>query len=211
MKVIKGLLLAILLFAGAVPAEDIPEPVVNWIESNVVKINTGDGGGSGFFISPTLVITACHVTYPFATVSLSPQGDTTSYPAVVKACDQDRDIALLELYGDLPDSMRTVIAEVNPKVGKTTYGSGYPLGLPLTLVHGHWQRDTKMGYLSTAPVISGDSGSPLLIWEDGEVKVVGVRTAVMMAGKTEDTAQMFPHLAFIQDVITLREFLNENT
>ena len=107
--------------------------------------------------------------------------------------------------------MPTHIAEENPRAGKTTYGAGYPLGLHLFIVEGHWQRQQEHGYGNTAHVVPGDSGGPLVIWEDGLVKVVGVRTSMMEAGQSKEHSQLFPHLAFVEDVPTLRRFLDENT
>ena len=207
-----GFLALILCIATSVKAGgDIPITVVDWIEKNVVKVYTSKGRGTGFFIKPSMVITACHVTGSLKLVYVSPEGYLNTYPAAVLICDPVTDIALLQLYDGVPQTMPTQIAEENPRVGKITYGAGYPLGLPLTIVDGHWQRSgVEYRYGNTAHVAPGDSGGPLVIWEDELVKVVGLRTSMMGAGPSEEEQYLFPNLAFIVDVPTLRSFIDEN-
>ena len=205
------LVVIVVLGIGTSRGEDIPKPVVDWIEKNVVKIYAGQGGGSGFFVAPDLVVTACHVTGPWKTVYISPEGYLNRYPAQVLACDEAADLALLRLYENKPKSEITYIAKENPETGKATYGSGYPIGLPLTIFDGHWQRPSSLGYMNSTHVVPGDSGSPLLILEDGKVQVVGVRVSMLKAGESKATEQVFPRIAFIKDVPDLRRFLHENT
>ena len=193
-----------------VKAQDIPTEVVDWMEANVVKIDIGQGTGSGFFINPNTVVTACHVANNWKTLYLEQKGNDKRYPAEVVACDEEADIALLKLEKELPDTLRTVIGEKNPRVGKTTYGGGYPLGLPLTIMYGHWQnKDPESNsIMNSAHVVPGDSGGPLVIWEDGEVKVVGVRTGMYRAGP-RGSSYIFPKLAFVEGLNLLRPFLGE--
>ena len=211
MNYVKGLILALLLVFAAerVSSADIPKEVITWAESNVVSIVVGVGGsGSGFFVSPDTVVTACHVATGWESLYITHQG--TRYLTTIDKCDAEADLALLKLEGELPDTVRTVIAKENPRVGKLTYGTGYPLGLPLTVFEGHWQKQgpNTASYINTTHTVPGDSGSALVIWEDGQVKVVGVRTGMYEAGPPGDK-QVFPNLAFVEDVKALREFLSK--
>lgn len=207
----KAIIALVLCFALVrVDAASIPEPVVDWVESNVAKIFAGRGYGSGFFIAPDLLITACHVTMPWSTVYVSPEGDDTRYPAIVEVCDEEKDLALLRLYKGIPDSMATTIGTEIPRVGEQTYGSGYPVGLPLVIWAGHYQRRSLLdetSVIDTNHAIPGDSGSPLLIYKDGKVQVVGVRVAGLRAGPDQ---VMFPNVAFVVPLDQLQEFLDEN-
>ena len=213
MSYLKGIALFILLMFApvqSVTAENIPQPVVDWMEANTVKVYVGTGTGSGFFINPTTVVTACHVAGKWKTIYISPEGTEERFPAQVVKCDEEADLAVLKLEDNLPETVHTVLAKENPRIGFTTYGGGFPLGLPLSIFEGHWQRQGSIGqsYMNSTHVVPGDSGGPLVIWEDGEVKIVGVRTGMYEAGPPGNE-QVFPNLSFIEDITILRPFLGE--
>ena len=213
---VTGILALVLMFATVrVRADDIPEPVINWAEANVVDITLPNGGGSGWFYKHNIVITACHVVdNGGGAVLLSQEGSKVKYVAEVIACNKVLDLAILKLNGTFPDTLRTVLAKKNPRTGKTVYGTGYPVGLPLLIFDGHWQRKSTWEsghYITSAHTLPGDSGSPLLIFKDGEVKVVGVRTGMLSVKKGKGLGDgLFPSIGFVVDLPVLRRFLNEN-
>ena len=199
----------IILLAVVFPVHaDVPKIVVDWLESNVVKVHAGKQTGTAWFIEPDLLVTSCHVTLPWKMVYIS-KGDGKKYPSYVLICDKKKDIALIKLYAGIPDSVRTTIAENTPRVGKTTYGGGYPGPLPLIIVQGIWQRQGSKkldySYINLSHAVNGDSGSPILIVEDNEVKVVTILEAVLNYG-----GQKYENLTFVLDPAVFREFLNEN-
>jgi len=214
-NLLKSLVLVLaLVFASvrSVPASDIPVEVIDWAESNTVMVYAGSGAGTAFFIEPTMLITACHVVTPWVGVYIRKSGEEKRYPAAVVRCDKDKDLALIQLMGDIPDSVRTIFRGDMPRQGLTTYAMGFPVRLPLMVWHGHWQKKGPFddySYMDTNHTMPGDSGSPLVIFEDGQVKVVGVRTSMLEAGG-DDTQQMFPQIAFITPLPTIKEFFKEN-
>ena len=203
----------VILFASVIPAsaDSIPEQVVSWFESNVVKIIVGRGTGSGFFVAPDTIVTACHVVEGWHGAMITQVDSTKRYATTIKACDTINDLAVLKVRDVILDSVYTELATKLPRVGEQTYGAGYPLGMPLLIVEGHWQRVSPYGkenYTNTTYTLPGDSGSPLVIWEDGLVKVVGVRVAMLEAGEPNNQ-HLFPHISFIVPVTILQEFLDE--
>jgi len=210
---VKYLALVLALVFTGVSADSIPAPVVDWMESNVVKVFSDGGTGSGFFIDVDKILTACHVVNGAQIVSVASSTDIRKrYSVVVEVCNTDIDLAILKLYDKIPESVRTTIAEVNPDRGTATYGSGYPMGLPLVIVEGHWQKPAPFApgsYLSTAHVIPGDSGAPLVILKDGEVKVVGVRTGMLRKGRAPFIT-LFPSIGVVKGTEIINEFLKNN-
>jgi len=191
-------------------AEALPQEIVEWTESNVVKVIVGaDSGGTAFFIDVDKLLTACHVVVNWNTVYIIKSD--TRYKAEVKACDEGSDLALLKLTEDIPDSLPTVIGVQDPDPGAIVYGSGHPFGLPLVTVPGHFQRLSPFAggqYMNTTHVMPGDSGGPLLVCIDGNVIVVGVRVSVLRLGKGANMV-LFPNLGFHRGVVTINEFLGE--
>ena len=195
----------------ALTAGDIPPPIMAWSEANVVKIHAGRYTGSGFFISPTQVITACHVVTPWIGVYISQEGSKVRYPASVEECDLEGDLALLELHGALPDTLTTEIIKYTPNPGRATYSTGYPTALPLIITEGHWQRQNnipkhlKDSFIDTGHSINGNSGSPILVFKEGKVLVVSMREAVLVIGN-----QQYEDLTFAVNPSRFRAFYDKH-
>ena len=195
-------------------ADSIPKAVINWVEANVVQVTvyTPDGTmarGSGFLISPKLVMTSCHVVDGFAGSLVSQQGDDRLHTVTVLKCDRDKDLALLSIDDKVLPSTYTAVANQVPRFGTQTFSAGYPTGMPLIVVEGHWQSlapdKNEYLYLDTNHTLPGDSGSPVLILDEGVVQIVGVRTAVL----TDPVGHMYPYIGFITPIDVVREFLYE--
>ena len=175
-------------------------------------IDIYNGTGSGFFVEPNLVMTACHVVDGEKSIKVSKQGYLNWYVGTVQACDKDLDIAFVKLSQKVPGVTHTIFATASPKTGRQTYGGGYPFGLPLIITEGNWQRETPFGdgaIMDSTHMLPGDSGSPLVIWQDGEVRVVGIRTAVLRVGEKDDKV-LFPNIGFVRPPHMIQEFLHEN-
>lgn len=147
--------------------------------SGVVRIETlscSDSGiGTGFLISPTLVVTVDHVVDRSVVVSLV-DGSQRAIGTVIGA-DAGRDVALVR--ADRPLSgYRLRIARTSAAIGDAVATIGFPIGNPITLTHGDVSglgRDVTVdgtpltGMLETdATVDPGNSGGPLLD-EHGDV------------------------------------------
>lgn len=216
MKTISCLFLSVAL-AGclSVPVErdlpssegDLPSPVVQWAETNVMQVETERGYGSGFWNDEATFITACHVvsrtvvtykaateTEPFTVIDvfevdedvLIRSWDGDEYIGKVISCDKETDLAIIKPTVNHPlDLTETKIKLDLPERGRATYGPGFPLGNSLIITQGHWQGKSwfeNNNYIITSPTIFGDSGSPAVIVKDGKVEVVGLRQWVANNG-----------------------------
>ncbi len=143
----------------------------------VVMVETDNGTGSGFFLTPAcVVITNQHVIAGADTIILR----TTSrrlFTATVVAQDEDRDLALMKSNApscsplSLGDSSRAAI-------GQDVYAIGSPLGLSDTVTRGIISALRTSGkgihYLQVDATINpGNSGGPLI---DRNGDVLGVTT-----------------------------------
>lgn len=179
--------LALWILAGCQTANhgSMPEEIVEFAETRVMLITDGErkGSGSGFILTNDIVVTACHVVNN----TPNPVGYSDDYVSefITVYCDEDSDIAILKWTGGMPINVEPMLVDdVLPRQGQLVYGAGYPLGLPLTITHGFWQRKIEEtnrteAYLISAPTINGDSGSPVLVLDDkGKVHIVGMRVAI---------------------------------
>jgi S1-C subfamily serine protease len=145
----------------------------------VVRIETvscdGQGVGTGFLLSPTLVATVNHVVDQSSAISLVIGGQRTS--GTVIGNDTNRDLALVRADKPLTGHQFT-LSRTTPDVGSQVAAIGFPIGDPITLTQGGisgLDRSTtidnaeRTGLIETdAPVNPGNSGGPLLT-PSGEV------------------------------------------
>jgi len=186
------LLAGFFLYGCAVRADDFhedegydsPEVLINIYEKGKVK---EDSHGSGFFISPTHLITAAHVVMDKKSdglIQVFTRGGVSQY-ATVLWISKDRDVALLQVAKQI-----STPAPVNcsiPKFGQEVQAEGYPYELGYARTSGKVigsERTVKAGrvtweygMLFDAIVGPGMSGGP--VWANGQVVgiVVGMRNA----------------------------------
>jgi len=228
---ILGLIAPILGCATAPSNYDIPIPIVTWVQSNVWKINREDGGGtgSGFWISNTQMITACHVATDHKSIQVEDRLKQYDLVLEVTACDEESDLALLTFTGSSEfKPMETIISIEDYRQGTATWGGGYSKSETLIITFGHLQsEDVKpsIGKLTTTPTAKGASGSPLLALKDGKVVVIGVRVA--MRGSMDPIVEVTPfglradplllsnvsvhHIVYIKTCEAILKFLEENS
>ena len=190
-KLLAGLLL--LLTTTVIAHESIPDKILDWTYKNVWSVGTKAGAASGFWVSSDIFVTACHAVSQVdyakngdALVFVVNNQDTRLIQLKLEICDTDRDIAILTPYeSNGNDKFETEPTEIKdmPPLGTALYTPGFPLGLPLVITQGHVaskliQSFKDGGQIITNPTIMGDSGSPVLVLENCEVKVVGIRLAV---------------------------------
>ena len=141
--------------------------------SGVVRIETvscdGQGVGTGFLLSSTLVATVNHVVDQSSAISLVVGGQRTS--GTVIGTDAERDLALVRADKPLTGHVFSLSSKA-PDVGSRVAAIGFPVGDPITLTQGGISGldrtitidgAERSGLIETdAAVNPGNSGGPLL-------------------------------------------------
>lgn len=152
------------------------------LRSSVVRIIGGYGEGSGFFISPTEVVTNFHVISdePSPKVVFS-DGHFETPEKIVG--ERNKDLAVLTLKNSYPDYVYELPTSFELVGNEPLLSAGYPLGSEITgnvtIVKGNFidfrrSRKDAIGYLQTnISLVKGMSGGPLV---DQCGSVVGVNT-----------------------------------
>ncbi|OGI31754.1 MAG: hypothetical protein A2343_04470 [Candidatus Moranbacteria bacterium RIFOXYB12_FULL_35_8] len=152
---------------------------VNRAVKGVVLIEGSEGSGSGFFISPNMVLTNNHVVSFNKDLSISGYNGHTSDVRVV-ATDTVMDLAILEVKGI--EGTKELGWRKNPiKQLDEVYAVGFPSGRKnISITRGIVSALTLDDFNSNqyiqmdAAINPGNSGGPLL---DGCGKVVGINTS----------------------------------
>ena len=152
------------------------------LQSSVVRIIGGYGEGSGFFISPTEVVTNFHVIAdePSPKVVFSDGHFETPIKIVG---DKNMDIAVLTLAGNYTEKVYELRDLYDLHDDEILLSAGYPLGSDITgnptIVKGNFidfrrSRKDFVGYIQTnISLVKGMSGGPLV---DQCGDLVGVNT-----------------------------------
>jgi S1-C subfamily serine protease len=154
--------------------------VISKVKPSVIFIETNTGSGSGFSISSNLIITNYHVIDGSKTIKVK-TSDDFSFTAIVLGYDQDTDIALLQIYGDVDLASVTLGDSDKLSQGDRVFTFGYPFGLEgdVSFKEGTLSRVLRDGSSSflevSAEIHPGNSGGPL-VNEFGEV--VGINRMV---------------------------------
>jgi len=152
------------------------------LRSSVVRIIGGYGEGSGFFISPTEVVTNFHVISDEPSPKVVfPDGHFETPEKIVG--DKNMDIAVLTLRNSFPDFVYELPDTFELVGNEPLLSAGYPLGSEVagdaTIVKGNFidfrrSRKDFVSYLQTnISLVKGMSGGPLV---DQCGSVVGVNT-----------------------------------
>lgn len=154
----------------------------NKLRASVVRIIGGYGEGSGFFISPTEVVTNFHVIADEPSPKVVfPDGHFETPEKIVG--DKNMDIAVLTLSNSYPDFVYELPSGFELVGDEPLLSAGYPLGSEITggvtIVKGNFidfrrSRKDVVGYLQTnLSLVQGMSGGPLV---DQCGAVVGINT-----------------------------------
>jgi S1-C subfamily serine protease len=164
------------------PTVDL-EQIVARASGAVVAIETAGSRGTGFFVTPDLLVTNAHVVggHSYVTVRLA-GGQTTQ--GRVERLSADLDIATVRATAR-PESMQILqlgsAGEVRP--GQEVLAIGSPLGLQNTVTRGIVSALRTAGGVqliqTDAAINPGNSGGPLL---DRDGRVIGITTLKMVAG-----------------------------
>jgi S1-C subfamily serine protease len=160
---------------------------------SVSVAKSGDSSGSGFWVTPKIVLTNAHVVQDCDTISIAGKGKGN-----IRHADKSRDLALVNVSGaeGSPVYFRSASGVIQ---GETVVAAGFPLsGLlaeDLNVTQGIISalaglKGDRHYFQITAPVQPGNSGGPLY---DKSGAVIGIVTAKLnalsLAEQTGDIAQ----------------------
>jgi len=143
----------------------------------VFQVFTGGGTGSGFLVTPTLLVTNCHVVEPYRTVAVELR-DKRRVVGTVRRIHPRRDLAIVELASPLEGEVLTVASSDDLKANQQVHIVGFPVGLPLSVTEGVVSNPKQLldgqHFVQTDAAINpGNSGGPIL---DARKHVVAVTT-----------------------------------
>lgn len=152
------------------------------LEKSVVRVIGGYGEGSGFFISPTEVVTNFHVIADEPSPKIVFSNGKFETPVKIVG-DKNMDIAVLTLSNTYPDLVYELPETFGLVDDEPLLSAGYPLGSEVTgkvtILRGNFvnyrrSRKDYVGYIQTnISLVKGMSGGPLV---DVCGKVVGINT-----------------------------------
>ncbi|MBU2703024.1 serine protease Do [Sporomusaceae bacterium BoRhaA] len=167
-------------------------------ETSKNNSNTFSGSGTGFFVTPHLIVTNYHVVKTAKTIEIKDRNEQLTSATVV-AKDPANDLAILKVKE--PESSVTPLSLGNvseSKNGDTVYTVGFPmptvLGAKAKLSEGiinsttGFQDDVRM-YQISIPIQPGNSGSPLF---NTKGQVLGVVCSTMDPLKSLALSGSFP-------------------
>jgi hypothetical protein len=166
--------------ATASPTPSFSDLVAS-VRGGVIRIESdlcdGQGVGTGFLLSPRLILTVQHVVDGATAVHLK-QSTHSAVAGTVIGEDRERDIALIRSAKPLKGHV-FALASSRARLGDGVAALGFPLGLPLTVTRGSISGTgrtipidgmKRRGLIQTdAAVNPGNSGGPLLRADTGEV------------------------------------------
>lgn len=179
--------------ATTTPADDTEQPsadesavqqVGKAIRPAVVSVDTrtsstGGGGGTGWFVDDSHVITNSHVIDGAASITCWTLDGESFEPTLVDSTDYRsqpyHDVALLRTEFDAPETL-SLGEESTLREGQTVVQVGHPFAIGnWVIASGEFVREQEFNgaILTTVPNMSGNSGSPLVTLD---ANVVGLTT-----------------------------------
>jgi S1-C subfamily serine protease len=165
------------------------------------------GSCSAVAIKPHILLTAAHC-----------DAGSINVKGVGKAVKirKDEGVDLMFLYVENLKADVVAVSGVTPIMDTKVVTVGYPLGVGQFLTEGRIQAElilddvpeeylTKVkGYVAiSSPVVFGNSGGPVFAKINGEYKVIGIMSAMAVAG----FGSPITHLAFAVNAETINKFL----
>ena len=152
------------------------EDVIGRAMPAVVRVETGTGTGSGFFVAPDTILTNVHVVSGSTSVTIRRAGGSTS-SARVDMTAPDIDIAVLRIAN--PEANQPTLAmgsATRARAGQEVIALGSPLGVfQNTVTRGIVSAVRQVGALTLvqtdAAINPGNSGGPLV---DRAGEVIGI-------------------------------------
>ena len=151
----------------------------------VVRVETPEGFGSGFFIKRDTLLTNVHVVGKASTVTVRTASNVLRR-ATVEATAPEFDMAILRLTDGLSNDAQPILllgSGTSARPGQDTIVLGTPLGLQNTVTRGIVSALRQVGPVTLiqtdAAVNPGNSGGPVL---DRDGMVIGIATMGVKAG-----------------------------
>lgn len=149
------------------------------------KQGSSQSSGTGFFITPNLIVTNYHVVANSSDITVTYKSETT-LPATILSKDPQNDLVLLKVSGLENAAKPLILGNVREgKEGNTVYTVGFPmpdeLGTRAKISEGiinsivGYKDDLRMFQISL-PIQPGNSGGPLL---NSKGEVIGVVTSAL--------------------------------
>jgi S1-C subfamily serine protease len=153
------------------------EDVVSRAMPALVRVESPDGFGSGFFVAPDTIVTNAHVVGSNGSVTIR-RTDGRTTPARVETTATEFDIAIMRISNPDPRQQTlTMGSGVNARAGQEVIALGTPLGLQNTVTRGIVSAVREVGGVTLvqtdAAINPGNSGGPLL---DRTGAVIGIAT-----------------------------------
>lgn len=141
---------------------------------SVVTIKSGNNIGTGFYITPNLIVTNLHVIRSAPDISFATSyKDGFARVDAVAALDKTHDLALL--YAKKPGKPVILARSADLVPGMELVSIGSPQGFEKTFAGGNFSQMRQGGLMQISiPVSPGSSGSPVF---DAKGQVVGVVVA----------------------------------
>jgi S1-C subfamily serine protease len=143
----------------------------------VVRVETAQGSGTGFFVRPDTILTNVHVVASNTSVTVRRSGGATS-PARVETTAPELDIAVLKIDNAQPQQAVVAFGSgTRARAGQEVLALGAPLGLQNTVTRGIVSAVRQVGAVTLvqtdAAINPGNSGGPLI---DRTGRVIGITT-----------------------------------
>ena len=143
----------------------------------VFQVFTGTGTGTGFLLSPTLLLTNSHVVAPYRTVAVELR-DKRRVPGTVRRIHPKRDLAVVELAQAFEGEVLALSESDELSANQPLQIIGFPVGLPLSITEGVVSNPKQLldgqPFVQTDAAINpGNSGGPML---DEKRRVVAITT-----------------------------------
>jgi S1-C subfamily serine protease len=168
--------------AAALPgaAPSALEDIISRAMPAVVRVETGGGFGSGFFVAPDTMLTNVHVVGGNSSVTIR-RTDGSTIPARVDATAPEFDIAIMRISNADPNQATLAMGSgMQARAGQEIVALGTPLGLQNTVTRGIVSAVRAVNGVTLvqtdAAINPGNSGGPLL---DRSGSVIGIATMGM--------------------------------
>jgi S1-C subfamily serine protease len=171
------------------PAPPVPPPLsleelIRRSMPAVVRVETAEGFGSGFFIKRDTLLTNVHVVGKATSVAVR-MPNNTMHRAVVETTAPDLDIAMLRVTDAISEAQPVLLlgSGTAARQGQEVIVLGTPLGLQNTVTRGIVSAVRQIGPVTLvqtdAAVNPGNSGGPVI---DRDGMVIGIATMAVKAG-----------------------------
>ncbi|HEV3141711.1 MAG TPA: trypsin-like peptidase domain-containing protein [Vicinamibacterales bacterium] len=161
----------------APPAQLSLEDLISKTMPAVVRIETGTGSGSGFFVRPDTILTNAHVVTTNHSVTVR-RPDGTTVNGRVERTAPEYDVAVVHVDVFRPDQPTIPLGSgEQARAGQEVVALGSPLGLQNTVTRGIVSAVRTIGDLTLvqtdAAINPGNSGGPLI---DRSGDAIGITT-----------------------------------